>query len=77
MVLKSKISYRDFLQQVQLCSADVFYVTVQNDRLNLKSELCKYLFISAAVSSGLLKGGKVECTAPEDYSLLADFLQEE
>lgn len=77
MFLKSDIQYRDFLRQVQLCRADVFYVTVQNDRLNLKSELCKYLFISAAVSAGLLDGGRVECADPEDYTLLADFLREE
>ena len=76
MQLKPSIQYRDFLRQVQLCRGEVSYVTVQNDRLNLKSELCKYLFISAAVSSGLLDGGWVECADAGDYELLADFLQE-
>lgn len=77
MHFRANISYRAFLQQVQLCRGQVFYVTLENDRLNLKSELCKYLFISAAVSSGLLDGGRVECSDPEDYRLLADYLQEE
>ena len=77
MYLKIGINYREFLRQVQVCQSEVYYVTVQNDRLNLKSELCKYLFISAAVSSGLLDGGQVECADPGDYELLEDFLQED
>lgn len=76
MQLKQTIDYTAFLRQVRLCQGQVYYQTLGGDRLNLKSMLAEYIFISAAMSSDLLQGGQVQCEQPADYALLADYTQE-
>ena len=77
MYLNKNINYRLFLQTVQDCKGNVSYVTTEGDQLNLKSELCKYLFISATSATGLLEHGQVICSDKNDYIILSEFLQED
>ena len=76
MQLKNHIDYTAFLLQVRRCRGEIHYQTLGGDRLNLKSMLSEYIFISAAMSSDLLLGGQVQCDQPGDYTLLADYLEE-
>lgn len=76
MKLKNGIDYTLFLRQVRLCAGTVEYETLGGDRLNLKSVLSEYLFVSAAMSSDLLAGGTLHCALPADCALLAVFLAE-
>ena len=77
MYLSKNINYRLFLQSIQECKGNVSYVTKDGDQLNLKSELCKYLFISAIPASGLLDHGQVICSDTADYLILKPYLREE
>lgn len=74
--LKQEVNFHDFFKQIQQCSADVYYVTAQNDYLNLKSELSRYLFVSAAASKGILSDGQIRCKDPQDYEKLKEYLEE-
>lgn len=75
MVLKKNINIRNFLSDVHSCTGEVTYRTLQNDCLNLKSELCKYLFLTAIAAPAALENGDVICAKEEDYILLAPYLE--
>jgi hypothetical protein len=74
--LKNETDMAEFVRRVQDCRADVFFVSEAGDRLNLRSELSKYLFVTAS-ARGLLSNGTIECENGEDYAVLRDFLTEE
>ncbi|MCD8141980.1 MAG: polya polymerase [Clostridiales bacterium] len=77
MKLKANIDYTKFLASVHKCKGEVYYDTVEGDRLNLKSTLSEYLFATAAVTSDFIENGGVFCQQEEDYALLADFVEAE
>lgn len=77
MKLKAKINYTDFLMEARKCGGDVFFCTAEGDRLNLKSLLCEYIFIAAALQTNLLENGEVVCADPADAAKLADYVEAE
>lgn len=75
MKLKKGVSAAAFIHCVGECQGDVIYETMEGDRLNLKSQLSKYLFLVAvnhpdAIS---LNDGTILCD-PEDFSVLEEYL---
>ena len=60
-----KIDFHKFIQAIDLCKGDVFLVTGEGDRLNLKSKLCRLI--------GLTDNAKVVGSNPEDDSFLFRF----
>ena len=58
-----KIDFKKFLEAVDLCKGNVFLVTEEGDRLNLKSKLSQFIGIAKLVV----------CENPEDDSLLFRF----
>lgn len=76
MYLKSEIDIIAFLNMVDRCIGDVTLHTAENDILNLRSELCRYVFAVVHIRSGMLKNARIHCQHPEDAELLADFLTE-
>ncbi len=77
MKLKANIDYKEFLAIVHSCKGEVYYDTVEGDRLNLKSTLSEYLFATAAVTSDIIEDGGVVCQQEEDYALLSKFVEAE
>lgn len=77
MKLKENIDYVAFLQKVRGCAGEVYFSTIDGDRLNLKSMLSEYIFISVAMSSDLIRGGVVTCETADDYGQLSDYLRED
>ncbi len=75
MKLKTNIDYKKFLASVRGCKGEVYYDTVEGDRLNLKSTLSEYLFATAAITSDIIEDGGVVCQMEEDYARLADFVE--
>lgn len=76
MTLKSDIKVIDFLKSVNECKQDVWFRTNAGDCINLKSELSKYLFLTAVSTPGktFYDLGEISCEDPSDYSTLADYL---
>lgn len=75
MRLRQKIDHIRFLREIESCSADVWFMTQEGDRLNLKSVLSKYLFASISNQEKPLKDGQIECEDSEDYRVLGQFLE--
>ena len=68
-----KIDFKKFLEAVDLCKGNVFLVTEEGDRLNLKSKLSQFIGIAKLVYGGVINKAKVVCENPEDDSLLFRF----
>jgi len=74
MHLKKGISIIDFLKAAGHCKGAVFYRTVEQDCLNLKSQLCQYVFTASFFQNNIQKGS-ITCELKSDYDLLADYLE--
>lgn len=74
MKLKDQINIPAFLQAIQKCEADVLFVTLEGDRLNLKSTLSQFVF--TAVIAGSLKQleGAIELQQSSDVAVLSEFI---
>lgn len=78
MKLKADINVVDFLRTVNTCQNDVWFITDDGDRINLKSELSKYLFLATSLSSRkqFYDLGEIHCQTSEDYAALSSYLHE-
>ncbi len=73
MKLDPNSNFSRFLQAVMRCEKDVFFTTPDGDVLNLKSELCRYIFAYIASNPELLQRGDIQCKSEEDLSILAEY----
>ena len=67
------ISMQDFTKAISECKGDVYMVTAEGDRLNLKSKLCQMLGFTSLIKGGQIASAQFECTDPEDESRLFRF----
>ncbi|MEG2054488.1 MAG: hypothetical protein RR052_06040 [Oscillospiraceae bacterium] len=63
----------DFTKLISECNGDVFMVTEEGDRLNLKSKLCQLIGFTTLIQGGTVTKARIECTDPEDESRLFRF----
>lgn len=75
MRLKSNCDIVAFLNAVQKCEGEVFLVTKEGDKLNLKSTLSRYVFAVIAENKKLMAESAVECTEA-DRKVLAEYIAE-
>ena len=64
---------RDFSEMLASCKGDVYMITPEGDRLNLKSKLCQIIGFTALIQGGQIAEAKFECTEPEDEAKLYRF----
>ena len=63
-----------FLQTIDQCAGEILFEDPEGDRLNLKSQLCKYLFLTIRPENAQFSEGHITC-GEEDARVLAEFLQ--
>ncbi len=63
----------EFVQVLDSCKGDVFMVTPEGDRLNLKSKLCQLIGFTALIEGGRVAASSLECSDPDDASKLFRF----
>lgn len=68
-----KIDFGKFIEALDQCKGNVWLVTAEGDKLNLKSRFCQLLGIAEIVKGGLVTEAKVICDDPDDDSLLFRF----
>lgn len=56
------------------CEGDVYLVTGEGDRLNLKSKITQYVAFSGMFNDTRLKETTIECSISDDYAKILDFL---
>ena len=67
------IDFKKFMEAIDQCKGDVFLVTSEGDRLNLKSKLCQVIGLTSLIEGGRISEAKIVCENPEDDSLLFRF----
>ena len=68
-----KVDVKAFLSVIDTCEGDVFLVTDEGDRLNLKSKLCQLIGLTKLIEGGHITDAHIECQNPEDESKLFRF----
>ena len=63
-----------FFTVVDSCNGDVFLVSSEGDKINLKSKLCKYLAMAKVFSSDYIKELSLEVTDDKDTEKLINFM---
>ena len=74
MKLKRDIDLGALLQAAQACRGDVLFLSSEDDRLNLKSQLCSYVFLILAKHREILNTGEL-LFSPEDADCLSAFVE--
>lgn len=74
MYLKYPLSTVDFFRTIDCCQGEVLLHTKENDILNLRSQLCRFVFAVALSQQSFFEGAYVTCTEQTDYALLQDYL---
>ena len=67
------VDVKEFLAVIDTGEGDVFLVTDEGDRLNLKSKLCQLIGFTQLIEGGKITTAHLECQNPEDESKLFRF----
>ena len=62
-----------FLAVLDTCEGNVYLVTEEGDKLNLKSKLCQLIGLTQLIEGGKISNAHLECQKPEDQSKLFRF----
>lgn len=63
-----------FFKAIDSCQGDVELLTLEGDRLNLKSQLCKYLAFAKIFSEGNIKEVEIVVHEPKDVHKLIQYM---
>ena len=63
-----------FFETIDRCDGVVELLTPEGDRLNLKSQLCKYLALAKIFSDGKIKEIEIICHEPKDVEKLIEYM---
>lgn len=63
-----------FFDEVKNCTGDVYLETDEGDRLNLKSQLTKYVALANIFSNGCISELELILTEPSDVNRLLKYL---
>ncbi|MCC8046125.1 MAG: polya polymerase [Clostridiales bacterium] len=75
MKLKKDINISELLKDAQKCEHDVYLMTDDGDRLNLKSTLSQYVLVVLAGNRDVLRATELVCS-PEDEEKLSYYTEE-
>ena len=63
-----------FFSVIDSCSGDIYLVSNEGDKINLKSKLCQYLAMAKIFSSDYIKELSLEITDDNDTEKLLSFM---
>jgi len=64
----------DFFKEIEQCKGTVELVTKEGDRLNLKSQLTKYVALAKLFSDGCIKEMELVCSDAEDVQRMINYM---
>ncbi len=64
----------EFFKVIEDCSGDVYLVSNEGDRINLKSRLSKYLALATVFSSDIIESVELVVSNPEDTKKLLNYM---
>ena len=66
----NNVKVNEFLEILEACKGNVYMVTDEGDRLNLKSQLCRLIGLSKLVEGGMIANATLLCENIEDEGIL-------
>ena len=76
MYLKYPLNTVDFFRAIDCCQGEVLLQTREKDILNLRSQLCRFIFAVAFSDGTFFEDARVECSVSSDYVILQDYLKQ-
>ena len=73
MKMKDNIDYLELMKEVLACEGEVFFQN-ETDKINLKSALSQYVFLTIANNPRLRKNAQLICENEKDYERLAGYI---
>jgi len=67
------IDVNDFLKLIDSCKGNIYLVTSEGDKLNLKSKLCQLIGLSKIIDGGIVNDASLICDSIEDESVLVRY----
>ena len=67
------IDLAEFLDVLDTCEGNVYLVTCEGDRLNLKSNLCRLIGLTKLIEGGKIAEASIRCDNKADESKLFRF----
>lgn len=62
-----------FLKVLDSCTGDVFLITAEGDKLNLRSKLCQLIGLTKLIEGGSISEASIICENSDDESKLFRF----
>ena len=69
----SNIEVNDFLKLIDSCKGNIYLVTNEGDKLNLKSKLCQLVGLSRLIEGGIVNDASLVCENIEDEGVLVRY----
>lgn len=69
----NNIDVNDFFKLIDACKGNIFLVTDEGDKLNLKSKLCQLIGLSRLIEGGIINGASLICENIEDEGTLVRY----
>lgn len=67
------IDVKEFVDEIDRCKGNVYLVTAEGDKLNLKSKFCQIIGLTNIIQGGNIAEAKVICELQEDETRLFRF----
>ena len=75
MKLMNLHNVEGFFNEIEKCKGDVYLITDEGDRINLKSSLCKYIAFAKLYSEeASITNAEILFSEPEDATQMLKFL---
>ena len=69
----SETDLEGFIKALDKCTGNVYLVTDEGDKINLKSQFCRIIGLHHIMNGGRFSGGHLECDNNDDAALLFRF----
>ncbi len=69
----NNVEVNDFMKIVEECKGNIYLVTPEGDKLNLKSTLCSLIGLASIIKGGIVANASLVCDKVEDESLLLNY----
>ena len=67
------VDVNEFIKLIDTCKGNVYLVTSEGDKLNLKSKLSQLIGLSRLIEGGMIANASLVCDNIEDEALLFRF----
>ena len=69
----SNIDVNEFLHLIDSCKGNIYLITDEGDKLNLKSKLCQLVGLSKLIEGGFISTASLLCEDIEDEATLVRY----